>query len=89
MKERESLLCLYFILGDRNDFKPVPFIKAKCFHFNAFFNDLMAKELEVETSVRRKELKTAKEARSGILHTHKWILKVERSACSIRIWQQA
>jgi hypothetical protein len=57
-------------LSDRNAFKPVPFLEAKCFHFTAFYNDLMAKESEVETPVRREELKTAKEARSDILRTH-------------------
>ena len=71
MKERESLLvCPYFVLGDMNVFKAVPFLKAKCFHQNAFFNDLNSKEPEVETPVKREELKAAKEARSEILHTH-------------------
>jgi hypothetical protein len=67
MKERESLLvCLYFVFDDRNLFKAVPFLKAKCFHYNAFFNDFNVKEPEVETPVKWEELKAAKEARSDI-----------------------
>jgi hypothetical protein len=76
--------------GDRNVFKPVPFLKAKCFHFSAFFNDLTSKEPEVETPVRREELQTAKEARSDILHIYRKVKGygiLERNACFIRIWQ--
>jgi hypothetical protein len=67
MKEIERLLvCPYFVLDDRNLFKALPFLKAKCFHYNAFFNDFNAKEPEVETPVKKEELKAATEARSDI-----------------------
>ena len=93
MKERESLLvCPYFLLDDRNVFKAFPFLKVKCFHQNAFFNDLNAKESEVETPVKRKELQAAKEVRSEILHTHHKVNGygiVERNARFVWIYQQA
>ena len=93
MKERESILvCPYFVLKDKNIFKAVPFLKAKCFHQNAFFNDLNCKEPEVETPVKMEELKAAKEARSEILHTRHKVNGygiLERNACFIRIYQEA
>jgi hypothetical protein len=66
MKEKVclSVCILYWTIGIYS--KLFHFLKAKCFHYNAFFNDFNAKEPEVETPVKWEEMKEAKEARSDI-----------------------